>query len=501
MDFILTALIFVLLGLLSYWLVRTNKSNDLPRYRGLPVIGNLHQLLTGNSHLMFTEWSKDIGGIFGVQLLFDNFVVLNTYETIHEALVTKKHDFAGRPTTAYRIGMLSDGFQGVAFSNPNPTWTQLRRVCHRNLKLFDGRNLRNQQIVNEMTGEMMELFAAQKGAFDPRRIVYLTTMGIMIKLLIGKHCDDRHGEYKLLQALVNYEEQVLSAMSPTGEGVELDMFPWMRHFGNKTFKYLKYLCSLRDKLWDHMKEEYSTGGDQCKESLIGELLKAKDESDQLDDEKRKITDLNIKFVAIDMIMAGTSTTSNTLYSYFNIISHHPCIQENMFNEIKSVVGIKRAISLSDRSSLPYCHATILELLRFTTVNPFGLPRCAMKTTTIAGKNIPQGTQVLYNLWALHHDEAFWDSPDEFKPERFLDSDGQVLPASHPNQQHLMTFGGGQRKCIGEMFALGRLFLIITSTTQNFAISPGPKNTSCDPKKYKNGIILASDDYEITLQRR
>ena len=39
-------------------------------------------------------------------------------------------------------------------------------------------------------------------------------------------------------------------------------------------------------------------------------------------------------------------------------------------------------------------------------------------------------QVLGNAWAAHHDARFWDEPWEYRPERFLDDQGELLPADH-----------------------------------------------------------------------
>ena len=42
------------------------------------------------------------------------------------------------------------------------------------------------------------------------------------------------------------------------------------------------------------------------------------------------------------------------------------------------------------------------------------------------------TQV--NIFNLSHDERYWDSPWEFKPERFLNENGDLLPAEHVNRK-------------------------------------------------------------------
>jgi cytochrome P450 len=273
--------------------------------------------------------------------------------------------------------------------------------------------------------------------------------------------------------------------------VELDVFPWLRHFGSQAYARRKKQPHVRQQLWDYLKREVRNDED---DSLVRLWLKLKET-------EPSVQDLNIQMTFSTMIVAGTSTTTNSFYMFLSILCQHPHLQAKLQAEVDAVVGMDRYVTLEDKIKMPFTQATVFELLRYTTVVPLGIPHACTTDTSIGGKRIPQGTQVLLNLWALHHDESFWKNSFQFRPERFLDAEGEVVSASHENRRRLMPFGAGPRVCVGEVLALGRLFLIIATMAQVFDIEQGDMTASCDPRDYRHGLVLHSDDFEIKVKSR
>ena len=56
---------------------------------------------------------------------------------------------------------------------------------------------------------------------------------------------------------------------------------------------------------------------------------------------------------------------------------------------------------------------------------FSLPHVAKSDSDILGYSIPKDTVIIANLYTVHQDTAYWDSPSEFKPDRFLTEDGKI----------------------------------------------------------------------------
>ena len=108
-----------------------------------------------------------------------------------------------------------------------------------------------------------------------------------------------------------------------------------------------------------------------------------------------------------------------------------------------------------------------------------------------------------NLWGLHHNDAFWGDPGVFRPELFLDETGECVLPDHPARKHLLPFGAGTRVCVGETFAIARLFLWTVGLVHRFTVRPAqgndPANLSSD--KHGEDLSLHPVPYEVEFLSR
>ena len=191
--------------------------------------------------------------------------------------------------------------------------------------------------------------------------------------------------------------------------------------------------------------------------------------------------------------AGMETTSSQLEWIIYYMAKYPSIQEKLIGEIDSLLPTACMPSFSDRTKLHYTEAVVNEALRISTIVPFGLFHSALEDTEIAGYNIPKDTLVIGNLYAVNNDPNVWESPHEFRPERFITEDGRF----HAGENPVYAFGVGNRSCIGEGLARNQLFLFTTRIFQNFRVKAVGELCS----KHEFSLAVAPEQFQVVFERR
>ena len=103
---------------------------------------------------------------------------------------------------------------------------------------------------------------------------------------------------------------------------------------------------------------------------------------------------------------------------------------------------------------------------------------------------------MINHWALHHDPKAWDNVNEFRPERFLDSNGKL----GPKPESWLPFSAGRRVCLGESVAKPELHLIFAALMQNFTWQL-PDGVTADLSPDGNSFALVPKLHKLIIKNR
>ena len=108
--------------------------------------------------------------------------------------------------------------------------------------------------------------------------------------------------------------------------------------------------------------------------------------------------------------------------------------------------------------------------------------------------MPKGTGVVINFWALHNDPDYWESPSDFRPERFLLESGEL--AQRPVS--FLPFSAGRRVCLGENMSKSMLMIIFPMIFQRYKFT---KPDDFDFGYEDIGIANICRKYKVCIENR
>uniref|UniRef100_UPI003B5C7B35 uncharacterized LOC119834290 n=1 Tax=Zerene cesonia TaxID=33412 RepID=UPI003B5C7B35 len=187
-------------------------------------------------------------------------------------------------------------------------------------------------------------------------------------------------------------------------------------------------------------------------------------------EKEGSIDLNGIREEVDTFMfEGHDTTAMALSFFVMRIANEPEIQENMYEELKTIFqGSDRLPTMDDLNDMKYLECCIKESLRLYPSVPF-IARYLKEDVVLSGYTVPKGVGCHIHIYDLHHNEDIYPEPEKFIPERFLPEN--VLKR---HRYAFIPFSAGPRNCIGQKFAFLEMKTVISGLLRKFKIEPVTK---------------------------
>ncbi|KAL5974210.1 hypothetical protein ACLOJK_030873 [Asimina triloba] len=186
----------------------------------------------------------------------------------------------------------------------------------------------------------------------------------------------------------------------------------------------------------------------------------------------EINDKNVLYIVENINVAAIETTLWSMEWAIAELVNHPEAQSRIRDEISTVLG-GRPVTESNLHELPYLQAAIKETLRLHTPIPLLVPHMNLEEATLDGYTIPKGSKVVVNAWWLANNPAWWNKPEEFRPERFMEEEAATEAAVGGGKVDFryLPFGVGRRSCPGIILALPILGIVIGKLVKNFKMLP------------------------------
>ncbi len=205
----------------------------------------------------------------------------------------------------------------------------------------------------------------------------------------------------------------------------------------------------------------------AKDGLLADLLQARD------DEGRPMDADQIRDEVVTLILAGHETTANALRWAAWLLADRPDLQDEIVQEA-NIVYDSREPTAQDQAALKWSGAVVREAMRLYPP-AWIVGREALEDVVIGGVTIRKGEQVAMSQYSMHRDPRFFEAPDEFRPERWLDGLERRLP-----RMVYFPFGGGQRMCIGAGFAMLEATLLLSMIVSTLTLRRVHSSVQLDP---------------------
>ncbi|KAF8994051.1 cytochrome P450 [Cyathus striatus] len=226
---------------------------------------------------------------------------------------------------------------------------------------------------------------------------------------------------------------------------------------------------MEKKIAEKESEVKDNGGEIEKDDIFSMLVQANHAES---DAKLKLDDSELISNVFIMLLAGHETTAQSLAITLACLARYPERQQEVYEQIISVVGNDRDPTFEDMPKLNKVQACFYEALRMFPI-AFAVTRDALEDgilnlsqstddgiTSIA---VRKGTHIIVDLIGLHRNANLFEDPDEYKPSRWYDVSNE--------SEALAAFGLGQRSCIGRKFAITESICLISMFLRDWKIEP------------------------------
>ncbi|MFF2546575.1 cytochrome P450 [Kitasatospora sp. NPDC058063] len=406
-----------------------------------PLLGHLPRLAV--QRVEFLQSVRSRGDIVRIFLGNRPVFVLNSPEAVHDVLLKQSRKFG----------------KGLLFDVARPFIGNGIITSERDFHLRQRRALQpafHRDSIAASVGTMTDIAEEQVSSWRPGQVIAmdLVLRRMMTVMLVSTlfSTERPDGAAAVAELGERVAEQLTTVMRGVFVGTVLPApIASSRLLGHR--RYLAAAAALRelaDTAVRQARQDPADGGDLLSIMFAG-----------TPGNPQGMTDVEARDELLSLLMAGAETTSTTLAWALHEIGRRPELTERIRAECEALP----AGALPGAATLPFTERFLREVLRLHQPS-WLLMRRALEPVRVCGVDLPQGAELIYSALTMHRDPAHYPDPLRFHPDRWLDRPEKDLPPGA-----YVPFALGNRKCIGDHFAMTEMLVVLRSIVSRWRPRP------------------------------
>lgn len=458
--------------------------DQLPGPKGLPLIGNIHQVELSKLHQHMETWADEFGPVFKTRLGPAKITVITDPEIIQTILKDRPHDFV-RMKKMDKI-LREEGINGV-FNAEGEEWKLHRKMVAKGLDVRHQKEFFPQMLtILERLYNKWQKNAENGDVIDIQRDFLRFTVDVTTSLAFG------------------YEMNTIEEKGGVVQDHLEKIFPMIFKRINAPIQWHKLMKGKESRSYDKsIQEVYQLIDDfieagrkkleeqpELKENpsnFLEAILAASESEENFGNEE-------VKGNLLTLLLAGEDTTAHTLAWSIYLLTQSPAEITKMQAEIDQVLKNEKWFSeYADQQQLNIIEGVTNETMRLKPVAPLLLFE-PIKDVEIKGYKLAKGSRILVQTrYGAIHDEHF-TAAKSFNPDRWAKASGCPMH----NTNAFVPFGGGARFCPGKNLAMLEIKMVLSMLFKNFNLEMMTEHEKVDEIM---AFTMMASDFRVRLTPR